>query len=127
MRNAARLALALALAATGCGTDGSSPPDDMPQPAGPSPIGRCLAAGGTIQPLWSANNQHGAITSIAAGGSTIVVGSEDGSVKQWAAGGANPAYGVPLLDDTGVIVRALAMAGDDQLVGVDAQGQIQHW
>ena len=69
-----------------CGTDGSQ----IDPPIEASAIESCLAAGGSLRQLWATSNQHGPVTSIAVGGSTIVLGSADGSVKQWDVDGSSP-------------------------------------
>jgi hypothetical protein len=103
------------------------PPIDPPQDA--TPIERCLASGGTLQKLWSTSNQHGPVSSIAVGGSIVVLGSLDGSVKQWTTGGMSPSYGVPFEDDTGVAVDALAFAAGspEKVAGVDRDGRFTEW
>ncbi|MGE0400058.1 MAG: WD40 repeat domain-containing protein [Kofleriaceae bacterium] len=125
-----RLLLGLVLA-SGCGTDGTGSPVDPPidPPAEATPIERCLAGGGTFQQLWATSNQHGPVSSIAVGGSIVVLGSLDGSVKQWTTGGASPSYGVPFEDDTGIVVDALAFAhGEhDEVAGVDRDGRFTEW
>jgi len=122
------LLLGLVLA-TGCGTDGTTvdPPDDPPAEA--TAIERCLAGGGTLQQLWMTSNQHGPVSSIAVGGTTVVLGSLDGSVKQWTTGGTSPIYGVPFEDDTGIVVDSLAFAhgADDKVAGVDRDGRFNEW
>src|SRR5438093_12793866 len=98
---------ATSLVLLGCGTDPNSG-DDTPRPPGPrSAIESCIASGGQLAELWSTSNQHGAVRSIAVSGSTVVLGSEDGSVKQWSVTGADPSYGTRFADE-GPIVSALA-------------------
>ncbi len=112
---------------TACGTDGSQidPPIDFPDEA--SAIERCLADGGSLRQLWATSNQHGPVTSIAVSGSTIVLGSADGSVKQWNVGGGSASYGTPFVDDTGIGVDAVAFSSDGQVLGVDRLGQLTEW
>lgn len=131
MRNTASV---LSIVLTGC-LGGTEPiePDDPPidppidPPVELSPIERCLSDGGTLQQLWAASNQHGPVTSIAVEGSTIVLGSADGSVKQWNVDGSEPSYGRPFRDDTGVIATAVAFTGDGGLVAGDADGTVTEW
>ncbi len=106
-----------------CGNDGSQ----VDPPIEASAIERCLTEGGALRPLWATSNQHGPVTSIAVGGSTIVLGSADGSVKQWDVEGASPSYGTPFVDDTGIGVDAVAFSSDGQVLGVDRQGRLSEW
>jgi WD40 repeat protein len=112
---------------SGCGTDGGQidPPADPPGDA--SPLERCLAGGGALHELWATGNQHGAVTSIAVASSTVVLGSEDGSVKQWNLAGSSASYGTPFLDDTGIVVDALAFSTDGQVLGADRRGRVSEW
>jgi hypothetical protein len=98
-------------------------------PPGETVIERCLAGGGTLQQLWATSNQHGPVSSIAVGGEIVVLGSLDGSVKQWTTGGTSPIYGVPFEDDTGIVVDALAFAhgADHEVAGVDRNGRFSEW
>lgn len=124
------LLLGLALA-SGCGTDGTGVPTDTPidPPTEATPIERCLANGGTLQELWATSNQHGPVSSIAVSGTIVVLGSLDGSVKQWTTGGTSPSYGAPFEDDTGIVVDALAFAPGNQerVAGVDRDGRFSEW
>jgi hypothetical protein len=119
------------LLASGCGTDGTAGPIDPPidSPVGATAIERCLAGGGTLQQLWATSNQHGPVSSIAVGGDIVVLGSLDGSVKQWTTAGTSPSYGVPFVDDTGIVVDALAFAhgAKDEVAGVDRDGRFSEW
>ncbi len=119
--------LGLIVVASACGTDGGTGEPPIVDPPAASAIGRCLADGGALRPLWTTSNQHGPVTSIAVIGSTIVLGSADGSVKLWSVDGSSPSYGAPFLDDTGIAVDALA-SGDDGLVfGGDREGRFSEW
>jgi hypothetical protein len=125
-----RLLLSGLVLAAGCGTDGTGPTDPpIDPPAGATAIERCLANGGTLQPLWATSNQHGPVSSIAVGGSTVVLGSLDGSVKQWTTSGTSPSYGAPFVDDTGIAVDGLAFAHgeEDEVAGVDRDGRFTEW
>ena len=129
-----KMSLGLVVIVSACGTDGSTvdpPIVDPPivEPPVVSVIGRCLADGGQVRQLWATSNQHGPVTSIAVGGSTIVLGSADGSVKIWNVNGSSPSYGTPFLDDTGVVVDALAFAfgADGQVFGGDRDGRLSEW
>ena len=122
-----------------CG-DPPATADDAPEPdAGPAAAGldRCAAGGGALEPLWDVDNLHGAIVSMAAApDGTVVLGTADGAVKQWAIGtgpddaplaGGRPSYGEPLTE-TGAEVRALAIgAGGDHVIGGDAAVTVRRW
>lgn len=110
-----------------CGTDGSQVDPPGNPPTEPSAIERCLAEGGSLRQLWATSNQHGPVTSIAVGGSTIVLGSADGSVKQWDVDGSSPSYGTPFVDDTGIGVDAVAFSSDGHVLGVDRSGRFNEW
>src|SRR5688572_14687825 len=124
-----QMKIGLLLFAAACGTDGGQddPPIDPPIDTEPSAIERCLSSGGSLRQLWATSNQHGPVTSIAVGGSTIVLGSADGSVKQWDVDGSSPSYGTPFLDDTGVVVDAIAFSSDGQVLGADREGRLSEW
>lgn len=122
--------LSVVIAMTGCVGSGTTdepidPPIDPPTEL--SPIERCLTGGGQLQELWATSNLHGPVTSIAVEGTTIVLGSADGSVKQWSVDGSEPFYGAPFLDDTGVGVGSVAFTGDGSVVGADANGRVTEW
>ncbi|MBA3456309.1 MAG: WD40 repeat domain-containing protein [Deltaproteobacteria bacterium] len=110
-----------------CGTDGGKDDPPIDPPTEQSAIERCVADGGSLRQLWATSNQHGPVTSIAVGGSTIVLGSADGSVKQWDVNGSSPSYGTPFLDDTGVVVDAIAFSSDGQVLGADREGRLSEW
>ncbi|HTR55247.1 MAG TPA: hypothetical protein VMJ10_31410 [Kofleriaceae bacterium] len=114
-----RIAAWMTLAA--CGTQ-------APSARTSSPLERCLAGGGQLYEQWSTSNLHGAVTSIAAGGSTIVLGSQDGSVKQWSIAGApdDPSYG-PRFADGGPVAEALGFGPDGTLLAGDANGALDRW
>jgi len=126
-----KMSLGVIVLASACGVDGGTEPPIVDPPIVDPPvasvIGRCLADGGALKQLWATSNQHGPVTSIAVGGSTIVLGSTDGSVKIWDVNGSSPSYGTPFLDDTGVIVDAIAFAADGQVFGGDRQGRLSEW
>ncbi len=105
------------------GDDVMSPPD---APAGDrSPLERCLQDGGSLHELWSVANQHGPVTSIVAG-SLVVVGGEDGSVKQWSVEGDEPAYGTPFTT-AGAPVGAVALSTDGNVLAATRQGEVAEW
>ncbi|MDB4954915.1 MAG: hypothetical protein JWO36_2484 [Myxococcales bacterium] len=112
------------LVASACGTDSSGTP-----PVERSAIEKCVFAGGSVKELWSTSNLHGPVTSIAVAGSTVVLGSEDHSVKQWSVTGpgADPRYGTPFTEDAGSIVGALAISADDHVLGGNQAGQLIDW
>jgi WD40 repeat protein len=128
-----RFAIVTLLAA--CGTDGGNTTTDplpdaseQPPPAARSAIETCIAGGGTLAEAWATGNQHGAVTSIAVTGTTVVLGSEDGSVKRWAVA-SSPSYGTSF--DTGEtgrpVTNALAVSGDGAVLGADAAGAVSEW
>jgi WD40 repeat protein len=67
------------------------------------------------------------VTSIAVGGTTVVLGSADGSVKIWRTSGESPAYGVPFLEGNGVVVDALAFTTTRTVLGADRSGLLSEW
>jgi WD40 repeat protein len=106
-------------------TPGTDP--DPITPGEPSPIERCIAEGGHITPAWDANNLHGAVVSIGAHGDVIVLGSVDGSVKQWSTHGeASPVYGLRYAD-SGPVVNHMTFTSDGSLLAASADGSIQEW
>ena len=128
---ALRFTFAVSLLAA-CGNDGAGPiepgPDAAIEPISRSPIEACIANGGALAQKWATGNQHGAVTSLTVTGTTVVLGSEDGSVKQWAVS-ATPSYGTSF--DNGEsgrpVTRALAVASDDTVLGADASGALGEW
>jgi WD40 repeat protein len=116
----------LAVALIGCGVDGQTTGPGMPQTR--SLLETCVAGGGQVSELWSTSNLHGEVSSLAVSGTTVVLGSKDGSVKQWSTAGtaADPTYGTPFTEE-GAPVGALAIDGGGQLVAVDASGQLHEW
>lgn len=116
--------IAVGIALFGCGTDGQGPGTTEQ----PSVIEDCIAGGGQVSEIWSTSNLHGPVVSIAVSGSTIVLGSSDGSVKQWTVSGASatPTYGTPFAA-VDVPVNALAVGSDGKLVGVDQLGRLDEW
>ncbi|MEO7095998.1 MAG: WD40 repeat domain-containing protein, partial [Polyangiales bacterium] len=131
IRSTLRFAFTTTLLAA-CGNDGAGPPVDPPdaaiEPITRSPIEACIAGGGALAPQWATGNQHGAVTSLTVTGTTVVLGSEDGSVKQWAVAAA-PSYGTSF--DTGEsgrpVTQALAVASDGTVLGADASGALGEW
>ena len=128
-----RLTLFALLAA--CGTDGGTTtidpqPDapEQPPPASRSAIETCIAGGGALAQAWATGNQHGAVTSIVVTGTTVVLGSEDGSVKQWKVA-SSPSYGTSFDNgETGrPVSNALAVSADGAVVGADASGAVSEW
>lgn len=110
-----------------CGSDGTRTGDDMEMPIDPqaSALERCLVEGGTLKELWSVNNQHGPVASIVAG-DLVVLGGEDGSVKQWSIDGDEPLYGQPFTT-SGAPVAALAFASDGHVLAATRQGELAAW
>ena len=111
-----------------CTSEGTAPP--LAPPAPPTelaPLERCLVEGGTLRALWATSNHRGAVTSLAVGGTTVVLGAADGSVKTWAVDGTSPAYGAPLEDDTGIVVDGLAFGPEGDVLGVARDGRLSEW
>ena len=90
------------------GTDTMMTGDDVIDPPGNlSALERCVIDGGSLKELWSVGNQHGPVRSIVAG-SLVVLGGQDGSVKQWSVEGDEPGYGKPFTT-AGAPAAALAL------------------
>ena len=111
-----------------CGADGGNdtmvdPPIDPPLAM--SALERCVLDGGTVKELWSVGNQHGPVSSIVAG-PLVVLGAEDGSVKQWSIDGDEPAYGKPFTT-AGAPVAALALSSDAHIVAATQHGELAEW
>src|SRR5262245_29916939 len=117
----------LLLLSAACGTDpsGGGGGDDVIDPPHPlSALERCIHDGGTVNELWSVGNQHGPVTSIVAG-SLVVLGSQDGSVKQWSIDGDEPAYGIPFTR-SGAAVAAMALS-PEHILAATVQGDVAQW
>lgn len=117
-----RFACVLLMAACGStsGDDGVDPPlGEL------SAIERCVLGGSSLAEAWSVGNRRGPITSIVAD-SLIVVGSADGSVKQWTPDGDDPSYGVPF-STQGPEVAALALTSEGTIVSAAKPGAITEW
>jgi len=89
-----------------------------------SPLEHCVIEGGSLHEVFSVGNQHGPVTTIVAG-TIIVLGSQDGSVKQWTVDGDEPDYGMPFTT-AGSPVAALALGSDD-VVAATSDGQLAAW
>jgi WD40 repeat protein len=114
--------IAVGIVLVGCGTDSKKTTETR------SLIETCVDGGGQLSEIWSTSNLHGPVVSITVSGSTIVLGSNDGSVKQWAVSGASaePTYGTPFTA-ADVPVNALAIGSDGKLVGADQLGRLDEW
>lgn len=117
--------IAIGVVLVGCGTDGKKGPGTTESR---SVIETCVDGGGQVAELWATSNLHGPVVSIVVGGSTIVLGSNDGSVKQWSVSGASadPTYGTPFAE-VDVPVAALAIGSDGKLAGADQLGRLDEW
>lgn len=123
----------LLLVCAACGSDtGSSAGVDagaddggIDPPLGVSKLEACLLDGGTLTELWVVNNQHGPVTSIVAD-SLVVLGGQDGSVKQWSIDGDEPTYGKPFTT-AGSPVVALALSSDAHVLAATQQGAVPAW
>jgi len=119
----------LCLFVLGCsGTQPRGDDDDIATDApsnNVSAIERCALDGGTLTEVFSVGNQHGPVTTIV-GGALIVLGSEDGSVKQWTVDGDEPNYGKPFTT-AGAAVRALAFSSDAHILAATTNGEIAEW
>src|SRR5687768_9462096 len=112
----------------GCGTEtmGPSGGDDVVDPPlMVSALERCVLDGGTVKELWSVGNQHGPVTSIVAG-ELVVLGAQDGSVKQWSVDGDEPSYGKPFTT-AGAPVADMALSSDAHILAATTQGQVAEW
>jgi WD40 repeat protein len=89
-----------------------------------SALERCVVDGGSIKELWSVGNQHGPVTAITAG-ELVVLGSQDGSVKQWSVDGDEPGYGKPFTT-AGATVAAMAMSSE-HIVALNMNGEVVEW
>ncbi len=117
------------LALAGCAADGQP---ETPEPPDPPIVGelrleQCLVGGGRLVPAWSVSNQHGPVTSMASTPTRIVLGSADGSVKQWSLNGEGATYGDTFRGTTGIAVGGLAIARDGALLGADDSGKLSEW
>jgi WD40 repeat protein len=89
-----------------------------------SALEKCIQDGGSLNELWSVGNQHGPVRSIV-GGALVVLGSQDGSVKQWTVDGDEPSYGRPFTMQ-GQAVPAMAMSAEHILAATE-DGMIAEW
>lgn len=117
----------LAVVLAGCGGDSTMMmgDDTIDPPKQVSALEKCVLDGGTLKELWSVGNQHGPVRSIVAG-SLVVLGAQDGSVKQWSIDGDEPAYGKPFTT-AGAPVAALALSSDAHILAATEQGQLAEW
>jgi WD40 repeat protein len=120
--------IAVSVVLVGCGTHGKQGQGSGSGTETRSIIESCIAGGGQLSEIWSTSNLHGPVDSITVGGSIIVLGSQDGSVKQWSVSGqsADPTYGTPFAE-VDVPVYALAIGADGKLVGADQLGRLDTW
>jgi len=125
----------LALPLFACTGNDTATDDDTVAGAG---LDRCADGTAPLGQLWSVDNLHGEIVSMSpvAPDGTIVLGTADGAVKQWALGtsadvaplsGGRPSYGEPFTE-SGMPARALAIGvdGDRVLAGDDGVG-VRAW
>lgn len=117
----------LVLLCGACGGDPSTMAGDdvVDPPRTVSALERCVLDGGSLKELWSVGNQHGPVRSIVAG-SLVVLGSQDGSVKQWSVDGDEPAYGKPFTT-AGAPVAAMALSSDAHILAATEQGEVAEW
>jgi WD40 repeat protein len=83
-----------------------------------------LLDGGKLKELWSVGNQHGPVRAIVAG-DLVVLGGQDGSVKQWSVDGDEPSYGTPFTR-AGSQVAALALSAE-HILAATVQGEVAEW
>jgi WD40 repeat protein len=115
----------LALLVSACGSEPMMQGDDVVDPPqNLSTLEKCVVDGGSLKELWSVGNQHGPVTSIVAG-SLVVLGSADGSVKQWSVDGEQPAYGKPFTT-AGASVAAMALSAE-HIIALTMQGEVAEW
>jgi WD40 repeat protein len=128
------LVLVLLVPLAACDTGGPGDGDDDVTATG---LDRCAVDGAQLAPLWDVSNLHGEIVSMAvAAAGTVVLGTADGAVKQWALGasaaaaplpGGRPSYGEPF-DADGPPARALAIGADGAtILAADDGAGIQEW
>jgi WD40 repeat protein len=120
----------LVLVCGACGADtagggGGGGDDVVDPPRNVSALERCVLDGGSLKELWSVGNQHGPVNSIVAG-SLVVLGAQDGSVKQWSLDGDEPVYGRPFTT-MGPPVAAMALSSDAHILAATQQGQVAEW
>jgi WD40 repeat protein len=114
-----------------CGANGD---DDVVDPPDAVALDDCADGTAPLTNLWTVDNLHGEIISMSpvAPDGTIVLGTADGAVKQWALGatpdtaplpGGRPSYGEPFTE-SGQPARALTLgvSGDRVLAGDDGVG-----
>jgi WD40 repeat protein len=120
---------------TGCGKEATGltdvdaaavDPDAPGTTPGLTELERCFTGGGSPAQLFMESNQHGPVTSITVNGSSIVLGSADGSVKQWTVS-SSAIYGQPFTQNAGSVVGALANTRAKDILGVDAAGVLHRW
>ncbi len=114
------------LSGAACAGDGSLVEDPQDPPIERSAFETCVAGGGRVAEQWSTSNLRGAVTALAVGDSTVVLASQDGSVKQWRIGG-DPSYGTTFSDEDGPVIGALAISSDGFVLGADRQGSLHEW
>ncbi len=116
--------------ALGCGKELVEPDPVAPDAPGSTPqltaLEQCAINGGTPSQQFMSNNLHGPVTSITVHGSTVILGSEDKSVKQWTVGSA-AIYGQPFTQDAGSVVGALAHTRANDILGADGAGVLHRW
>jgi WD40 repeat protein len=118
--------IGVVLFAGACGSDPSMMQGDdvIDPPQNLSALERCVIDGGSLAELWSVGNQHGPVTAIVAG-SLVVLGGQDGSVKQWTVDGDEPSYGKPFTT-AGATVAAMALSSE-HILAATMQGQVAEW
>jgi WD40 repeat protein len=116
--------LVLGVAACGGESTMMSGDDTIDPPRTLSALERCVIDGGSLKELWSVGNQHGPVTSIVAG-PLVVLGAQDGSVKQWTVDGDEPSYGKPFTT-AGATVAALAMSAE-HILAATMHGEVAEW
>ena len=118
--------LLLGVAACGTNPSGMMGGDDVVDPplGNLSALEKCVQGGGSLKELWSVGNQHGPVRSIVAG-SLVVLGGQDGSVKQWTVDGDEPGYGKPFTT-AGAPAAALAMSSE-HIIAATEQGDVAEW
>ena len=109
-----------------CGTEPVGDDTETPPPP-PGDLSPLCAQGESVVELWSADNRHGPVTSIDASSNLIVLGSEDGSVKQWSFDGDEPGYGQPFATSGAPVVAVGSDPYRGDVLAATRTGDVLAW